>query len=300
MTGVVPVALIAFRRADLLTRTLAGLRANRVPLIYAFSDGPRGDADAEGVAAVRRALRSVDWAEVRLVERPVNIGLDASLIGGISETLAAHPEVVVCEDDIEMAPGTYAYMLAALDRYRDEQRVMCVSGWTHPRTTPADAMDAPHFTGRFGGWGWATWRRAWAGFPGHSAADLYAQCGAHGVDAGRHGQDIVDWAVRHGAAAPWDIAFSLHMMLHDGLTLTPARAMTAHIGVDQRATHAQDAPEWSASPEAPPPLDSIRWPEVRENPAAAGLWRDAVRPPPSPSLLRRVMRRLNKSLRRPS
>ena len=102
---VVPVALFAFRRADLLARALAALRANAVPLVYAFADGARDSADVADVAAVRKMLRAVDWTEMRLVERPSNLGVDRSVVAGISEVLVAHDEIIVCEDDIEMAPG---------------------------------------------------------------------------------------------------------------------------------------------------------------------------------------------------
>jgi hypothetical protein len=293
---VVPVVLFAFRRADLLARALAALRANRVPLIHAYSDGPRNAADAADVAEVRRVLRSVDWADVRVVERAENIGLDPSVVRGISETLAVHDEAVICEDDIEMAAGTYAYLLAALERYRNEPRVMCINAWTHPRVTPADARDAPHFTGRFGGWGWATWRRAWNGFPTQSVAGLRTRCAARGIDLAAYGDDVADWVGRDGEAVPWDMAFSLYMMLQGGLTLMPARTMSAHTGYDPRASHVSDVAGWEDHPEPPPPLEAIRWPPVRDNPAAAELWRNAMRAPPRPSLLRRVRRRLARFL----
>jgi hypothetical protein len=293
----VPVALFAFRRPDLLARALAALRVNRVPVIHAYSDGPRDESDVADVAEVRRMLRAVEWAEMRIVEHPVNVGLGKSLIGGISETLAMHEEIVVCEDDIEMAAGTYRYLLAALDRYRNEPRVMCVNGWTHPRLTPADARTAPHFSGRFGGWGWATWRRAWDGFPVLAIEEWRKQCAARGIDIAKNGDDIADWVSRAGREIPWDMAFALYMMVRDGLTLMPARTMTAHIGYDPRASHVMDAEGWEDHPEPPPPLETIRWPEVRENPESARLWRQEMRPPPPPSLVQRIGRRLARLLK---
>ena len=293
----VPVALFAFRRADLLARTLASLRANGVPLIYAFSDGARNSAEEADVAEVRRILRAVDWAEMHLVERPENLGLTPSVIGGVSEVLASHEELVVCEDDIEFAPGTYAYLKAALERYRNEPRVMSISGWTHPRMTPADAQDAPHFTGRFLSWGWATWRRAWAGFPGLSAAELRDRCATRGIDIAKHGRDVADWFAKGVEHVGYDYMFYLHMMLHDGLTLLPPHAMTVHHGNDVRASHPQDRTEWKDRAESPPPLGEIRWPEVRENAGSAECWRRAMEPPPPPSLVKRIRRRLARIVR---
>lgn len=292
MNGTVPVALFAFRRADLLARTLAALRTNGVTLIHAFSDGARNEADDAGVAEVRRVLHAVDWAEVHLVQRPENVGLYASVVGGISQVLSTHDRVVVCEEDIEFAPGAYAYMCAALERYADEPRVMCICGWTHPRMTPPDAQTAPHFTGRFAEWGWATWRRAWTGFAASGRTDLRDRCIARGIDLGKYGWDIADWFTPGTDRDSWDYNFNLHMLLHDGLALLPPRAMTLHTGYDARSSHPQDRSAWNDRAESPPPPGEVRWPEVRENPASAELWRIATTPPPRPSLAARARRKL--------
>ncbi len=282
----------------MLVRTLAALRANGVPLIYAFSDGPRNASDTADVTEVRRVLRGVDWAEIHVVERPENVGLNASLIRGISEVLHIHDDVVVCEEDIEFSQGVYSYLLAALERYRDEPRVMSVGGWTHPRMTPSDARDVPHFTGRFTEWGWATWRRAWAGFPNVSPIELRDRCVARGIDFGKYGRDVADWVASNPEDLSWDYAFNLHMMLHDGLALLPPRAMTEHIGYDEKSTHPQDRSEWNDHAEPPPPLDQVQWPEVRENSGSAECWRRAMERPAPPSLMERIRRRLARLIKR--
>lgn len=298
MTASVPVAVFAFRRAPILARTLAALRTNGVSCIYAFSDGPRNVADEPDVAEVRRVLRAVDWAEMHLVERPQNAGLNTSLIGGISDVLAMHEDVVVCEEDIEFTPGVYDYMVAGLTRYRNEPRAMSIGGWTHPRMTPTDAHDAPYFSGRFTEWGWATWRRAWAGFQGQSAAQLRDRCIARGIDLTKYGRDIEDWFGAGAERVAWDYCFMLHSWLHDGLHLLPAKAMTMHIGDDERSSHPQDRTDWNDRAESPPRPAEVQWPEVRENAESAGLWRRALEPPPRPSLATRIRRRLARMLGR--
>ena len=292
MTAPVPVAYFAYRRADLVARTLAALRENGVPLIYAFSDGARGEEDAADVEAVRRILRAIDWAEVRVIERPANIGVDVSEPRGISEVLEHHEAVVVCEDDIELSPGSYPYLTAALERYRDDARVMSISAWTHERLTPPDALDAPHFTGRFPCWGWATWRRAWSGFPAETPDELRARCIARAVDTAKYGNDVAIIANDPAAKLTWDYAFSLHMLLNGGLTLLPFRTMSAHIGYDLRATHPQDNTGWEDSPASPPRPEDVRWPPVRENPASAELFRRAMDVPAPPTFLTRIRRRV--------
>lgn len=132
----IPVVVFAFRRADLLELTLDALRRDAVPEVIAFSDGPRDDEDAAGVAAVRRLLRSVTWCRCQILASPTNLGLGRSVVAGVGETLRTHEAVIVFEDDLVCQPGTYRYLTAALARYADDPRVMSVTGWTHPRITP--------------------------------------------------------------------------------------------------------------------------------------------------------------------
>ncbi|HLA89897.1 MAG TPA: hypothetical protein VJL28_05675 [Gemmatimonadaceae bacterium] len=298
MSSVVPVVLFAYRRPDLLARTLESLRVNRVPLLCAFSDGPRDASVEADVAEVRRLLRHVDWTRMILVEQAANLGVGESELAGISRVLAEHEEVVSVEEDLEFGPGTYAYVCAALARYRDDPRVMGVTAWNHPRVTPDDVVTDPYFCGRMSGLMWGTWRRAWAGVTEHPAADFAAMCRARGVDPTRYGDDLRDSVVHAEEYGMWDLRFNLHMLAQGGLFLWPARSMVAHTGYDPRATNSPNVAGWADAPAPAPPVESVRWPEVVEQPGSAALWRRAVNAPPRPSLLVRAWRRLAR-LRRP-
>lgn len=292
MSAAVPVVLFAYRRADLLARTLDSLRANGVPRVYAYSDGPRDAGVEADVAAVRALLRRVDWTEIAIVERPRNVGVAASELGGISEVLAGHEEVIAVEEDLEFGPGTYEFLVAALAHYRDDPRVMGVTAWNHPRVTPPDVTTEPYFCGRMSGLMWGTWRRAWTGVAAHTAAEFAARCAEAGIDVTRYGDDLRDSVVHEEAYGMWDLRFNLHMLAERGLFLWPARSMVAHTGYEPRATNSPNAAGWEDAPVPAPAVSRIRWPEVREHPGSAALWRRAVNAPPRPSLLARARRRM--------
>lgn len=292
MSAIVPVVLFAYRRPDLLKRTLASLHVNEVPLVYAYSDGPRSPSVAADVEEVRRILRRVDWTRLVLVEQPSNLGVADSEYEGISRVLTDHNEVIACEEDLEFGAGTYAFLCAALARYRDDARVMGVTAWNHSRVTPSDVASDPFFCGRMSGLMWGTWLRAWEGVTAQSAAQLLARCDAQGINVARYGDDLRTAALHEKEYGMWDMRFNLHMLARRGLFMWPARSMVAHIGYDPRATNSPNAAGWEDAPSAAPPVASIRWPEVREHPGSAELWRRAVNAPPAPSLLARVRRRL--------
>ena len=134
----IPIILFGYARPYHLRQTLDCLRENHVPLIYVFSDGPRTPDKAPAVAQVRYMLRAIDWCKVVLCERETNLGLGRSIVTGVTEVLGKHEAALIFEDDLVCVPGTYDYLCAALEHYRDDPRVMSVTGWTHPLVTPRE------------------------------------------------------------------------------------------------------------------------------------------------------------------
>jgi hypothetical protein len=109
----VPVVLFAYARPLHLARALACLRENGVPLIFAFADGAKGAADAVAVAESRALLHTVDWCEMRVVEREKNLGLGRNVLAGVTGVAAHYDAFIVWEDDLVCVPGTYGWMCAA-------------------------------------------------------------------------------------------------------------------------------------------------------------------------------------------
>ena len=279
MNSVVPIALFAYARPDHLRQTLESLQANQVPLIYAFSDGPRTLDKQSAVAAVRQILRTIDWCEVVLCEREENLGLGRSIRTGVTSVLSKHDAIIVFEDDLICVPGTYQYLCAALDAYRDNSAVMSVTGWTHPCVTPTTVIDQPYFDGRAECWVWGTWARVWQDMD-KDAKTLMQMCETQGIDAYRYGVDLPAMAEVELQQNIWAVRFLYLHILRRGLSLRPPHSMVEHIGFDAQATNASDGSKWSNPPlKACPPLPE-EWPEPIENPECAHLWQIACAPTP--------------------
>ncbi len=294
MTDAIPVILFAYNRPEHLTRTLDALRANEVPRLIAYSDAPRRPEHAPAVDAVRRTLRSVEWCTVELRERDRNYGNGRSILEGVAEALARYPAALVFEDDIECAPGAYAWLCAALQHYRDDARVMSVSGWTHARVCPPDLGIRPYFDGRCATLGWGTWARSWRGME-HDARALLRACAAAGIDPDRYGYDLRIYAEEERARNIWAVRFILLHFLRHGLCLCPPRAIVAHRGYDAAATNAASDEGWADPPLQPCPSIPNPWPEPEEHPACAPLWRAAGGE--RPAWLQRIAGRARRALR---
>ena len=267
----IPVVLFAYNRPQHVRRTLSCLEKNHVPLIYAFSDGARSDADRPLVEAVRSVLRSVDWCEVKSVERSENLGLGRSILTGVTEIFQRHEAAVVFEDDLVCVPGTYDYLCSALRHYRNDPRVMSVTGWTHPRVTPAGDHERPYFDGRAESLAWGAWARSWTGMT-QDAWSLLQQCHRGGIDVFRYGADLPATAKQELQKNVWAVRFLYWHILRRGLCLRPPRSMVEHIGYGDDATNTKKE-EWFTNPPlqpAPPPPDC--WPPAVEDPECPRLW----------------------------
>jgi hypothetical protein len=290
----VPVALFTYARPQHLIRTLECLRANHVPRIYAFSDGPKTPEQRANVDDVRRLLHAVDWCEMSIVARPENLGLGESIRAGVADVLSRHESVLVFEDDLICVDGTYAYLTAALAHYANDMRVMSVTGWTHPRITPGDVADQPFFDGRAECWVWGTWRRAWAGME-QDALSLMHRCQQKGIDPYAYGADLVRMAQTERERNIWAVRFIYLHILKGSLCLRPPHSLVEHIGFDADATNAVADNGWANPPLRPcPPLPSA-WPDAVEHPQAQLLAARAFgRKPEPPSFglrLRSMVRR---------
>ncbi|MFA6224304.1 MAG: hypothetical protein WC647_18545 [Desulfomonilaceae bacterium] len=292
MKSTIPVILFAYARPDHLLRTIDCLRQNNVPLIYAFSDGPRTPRDAPAAAEVRRILRSIDWCKLKLCERETNLGLGRSILTGVTEVLNKHNAALVYEDDLVCVPGTYTYLCEALKRYRDDDRVMSVTGWTHPIITPSDIKDQPYFDGRAECWVWGTWTRAWQGMA-TDAKSLMKRCERNGIDIYRYGADLVDMANIEVRRNIWAVRLLYWHILNNGLCLRPPWSMVQHIGWDSRGTNALDPGILAAPPlRACPPIPS-QWPTPAENSECALLHQKAYGGRPDiPTAIYRFSRRM--------
>ncbi|MGB4333620.1 MAG: methyltransferase, TIGR04325 family [Chromatiaceae bacterium] len=296
----VPIALFVYARPDHLRRTLACLRENHVPLIYAFCDGPKTPDKDHLVNEARSLLRGIDWCEVILCERDDNWGLGHSILAGVTDVLNHHGACLVFEDDLICVTGAYNYLSAALNHYRDDSRVMSVTGWTHPRVTPMDMGDQPYFDGRAESLVWGTWARSWAGMNDHTAKEMMLACEAKGIGRNTYGADLPGMAESELSSNIWAVRFLYHHILNRGLCLRPPWSLVEHIGFDALATNASGPGQYANPPLRPCPPVPSKWPEPIEHHDIAALWRDMcplVQPSPAmppEAMAKRVKRRLRR------
>ena len=271
MKNQIPVILFTYSRPDHLRRTLECLKANNVPLIYIFCDAAKTPDAETAVKEVREIIHEIDWCSTIITEREKNLGLGKSILSGVTEVLKKEEAVIVFEDDLICVPGTYDYLCAALEQYRNDSRVMSVTGWTHPMVTPKNITDQPYFDGRAECWIWGTWIRAWEGMLDHDAQSLMKMCEEKGIDVYRYGADLTDMAKVELIQNIWAVRFLYWHIFNHGLCLRPPWSMVEHIGFDKKGTNVQSESWMKNPPLKACPLIPYQWPEPVENPECVTL-----------------------------
>lgn len=239
-----PILLFTYNRPEHTRKVLEALRGNPEAAeseLVIFSDGPRTPEAMPAVQAVRDLCREVaGFAQVTLVERPLNLGLAKSILTGVSEVIKTSDRVIVLEDDILVSSHFLAYMNGALARYEHEERVMQVSGhlFDVPWNAPGDAAFLP-MTDCLG---WATWRRVWENFDPNNMSkfrnlrkDVFLQKNFDLEDSYPYFHMLN--RQHQGKTNSWAILFYLHVFMNNGLVLFPRKSLVHNIGFDGSGTN---------------------------------------------------------------
>ncbi len=157
-----PVALLIFNRPETTTRVFEQVRQARPERLLVVADGPRANVEGEDerCARARAATEVVDWpCEVTRDYTDANLGCKRRVSSGISWVFDEVEEAILLEDDCLPHPSFFPFCEELLDRYRDDERVMHISG---DNLGFGRRGDASYFFSRYPHiWGWASWRRAW-------------------------------------------------------------------------------------------------------------------------------------------
>jgi hypothetical protein len=237
---VVPaVLLLVFNRPEPTREVFACIRAARPARLYIAADGPRPHkpGEVQRCLEVQGIVTAIDWpCEVRTLFRHENLGCREAVTSAISWFFDHEEAGIILEDDCVPAPDLFRFCAYALERWRDEPRVMHVGGTALVEGTGPHAMT---FSRLVPIWGWATWRRAWR---------LYDPTMSRICDLGN--LPLNDWygsqasnvkrAIRRihdGNVDAWGARWVLSVLANQGLSVLPRVNLVSNIGHGADATH---------------------------------------------------------------
>jgi len=240
-----PVLLIIFNRPDTTQQVFDAIRQAQPRQLFVAADGPREgkDGEAEKCQRARGIVKQIDWdCDVRTLFQEKNLGCGLGPATAISWFFENVEEGIILEDDCLPHPTFFRFCEELLEKYRDDERVMMVTGFNPLGKWKLD-IQSYHFSHPDASWGWASWRRSWKYF------DIDMKLWADPEVKDRIRDVLCDteeynWrkkafeAVYDGKLdTAWDYQWLFARLLYSGLSAVPCANLVSNIGFDERATH---------------------------------------------------------------
>ena len=157
----IPVLLIFFVRPEKTKIVFEEIRKARPSKLYLYQDGARegNEQDAVNVLKCREIVENIDWdCKVYKFYQEKNVGCDPSEYISQKWMFEKEEMGIILEDDDVPSQSFFPFCKELLERYKDDERIYCISGMNHLGKYQEDYADYI-FTTNQSIWGWATWKR---------------------------------------------------------------------------------------------------------------------------------------------
>ena len=239
----VPVALFIYNRPETTRAVFDRIAEARPSRLYVVADGPKDDVPEDPERCRRaREVVDVDWdCEVFWNTADSNLGLKQRTVTGLDWVFDREEQIIFLEDDVVPSDSCFRFLSEMLDRYREDNRVMNVTGYNRLGTWKDDVQDY-HFSYYPAVWGSGMWRRVWKQYDPEMALwdsrkvrerirDVLAD-----NDQFEHRKHQYQKA-RCGDLDSWSIPYGFMTLRNSGLSVVPSRNLVTNIGYGERATH---------------------------------------------------------------
>lgn len=274
MLNKVPVLVLAFNRADHVSKVMMVIRDYQPERIYLACDGPRDNKEGEKeiVENVRKTmLDAVDWpCDVKTLFRNKNLGCANAVFEAISWFFEQEEYGVIIEDDVIVSIDFFKLCEDLLPRYTNELKVMEISARNHSWRT--DINNTYVYSQCYHCWGWATWRRAWKNMDMSMSATNRLSYWYLIKRLGLFRGIMMKYYFKSGLShienfSSWATRWYLSILDSDGLVICPGVNLALNIGMNGGCHYS----DFDRDPYVNLEIGKIEWPIV---------YNDNIRPDP--------------------
>ena len=252
------VVFLVFNRPDCTARVFEQIRQARPAKLLVVADGPRSNRpdDVTNCRTVRDMIANgIDWpCELLSDLSDVNLGCRERVSSGLDWAFGLVEAAIILEDDCVPNPTFFQFCQELLEKYRDDERIMSISG--NNFLFDNFAVQHSYYFSRYSHiWGWATWRRAWRCYD-HQMAHWPAadRCAALRAIVPENAE-LKHWtrlfeATHRDVIDTWDYRWLFSCWINSGLTILPSRNLVTNIGFDFDGTHTTARTRYANIPHA--------------------------------------------------
>ena len=236
-----PIILFAYNRPKHVKQVLEALQQNKLSEqseLFIFSDGGKDFEDEELVEETRKILdNTTGFKKTTVIKRPVNFGLAANVIDGVSTIIEKYGKVIVLEDDLITSPTFLSFMNKALNVYENVDEVAHIHSFCYAGLNLPDTF----FIKWVGSTGWATWRKSWRLFERNGEkllAELKEKKLTKAFDFnGKYPYTRMLKRQIAGRNNSWAIRWNASLFLNNKLSLNTGKSLIYNIGFDGSGMH---------------------------------------------------------------
>ena len=240
-----PVLLNAFNRPDLTQKVFDKIREVKPIKLYFAVDGPRQNIASESdlCKKTRDIIKQIDWdCKLHTNFRDRNSGCKSAVSSNIDWFFKNEEKGIILEDDTLPHVTFFRFCEELLERYKDDERIMMVSGDNFQ--FGKKYTEYSYYFSRYAHvWGWASWRRAWKYYD--IDMKLWPKVRDGGLLSnilGGKGRVVSYWSntfekVYKGGINTWDYQWLFACWMQNGLAILPEVNLISNIGFGHSSVH---------------------------------------------------------------
>lgn len=250
-----PVAFMIFNRPDFTARVFAEIARARPSKLLVVADGPRFNrpGEAKKVAATRAIVEQVDWpCEVLKNYAETNLGCKRRVSSGLDWVFQTVEEAIILEDDCLPHPTFFRFCEELLEKYRNDERVMHISG-SNFQFGRSRGEGSYYFSRYTHIWGWASWLRAWRHFDVQMGQwtcvedqEMFLRDFANPAE--KRFWKAVWNAVCKSEIDTWDFQWAFACLARGALSIVPNVNLVSNIGFGTESTNTAKADDAANQP----------------------------------------------------
>jgi len=243
-----PIAFFIFRRPDTTLRVFDAIRKARPKQLFVVADGGRDSDEWKKCNEARTITEAVDWpCEVKRNYADKNLGCKIRVSSGLDWVFDNEEQAIILEDDTLPDQTFFPYAEELLERYKNDERIMHISGINFQRKNPKFLCEASYYFSHIPQiWGWASWRRAWkrydvsiASWPEVKKSRLLFELFRDPAAADYWEYRFSEVYEKRNSTDPretWDSQWAYACMVNRGLAINPNVNLVTNIGAGSAGT----------------------------------------------------------------
>lgn len=240
--GYAPIVMFVYNRPKHFLEAIEALARcpeSEESEIFVYSDGPKTEKDAIKVSQVRKYVRMEmakrRFANVRLIERKVNVGMAQNVIDAVNEITNRYGKAIICEDDAVCSPYLLKFLNAALNYYEENESVGSIAGYTPSFEFPEGFNKDTFAAYRPSSYSWAVWKRSWENVDWdlEHMKDYYNNTALVKL-LNSNGSDRFDrlCKIADGKSSSWSVRFHADLVRNNLVTVYPRYSYVVNTGID--------------------------------------------------------------------